>query len=156
MKKTTKKFVKRLERYVGKEIIRIRQTHFSGDYSFTDKDPIILLGFTPKGEMIVKYTGSRATVRETAILPLEFTDDCWISYKKAITASNNRLNKWRGKKVIRICATKRLEDRSYMRSNYAPTFITASRHHVLIKNDKGRNILLNCDFANPNEWELAE
>lgn len=154
MKKTTKKFVKRLERYIGKEIIRIRQTYFSGDFSFTDEDPVILLGFTPKGEMIVKYTRFMATVRETDILPLEFTDDLWISYKKAITAKNNCLNKWQGKKIRRLCPTKRTGDRSFMKGK-APTLISASRHHVVIKSDLEKYVL-NSDFANPNEWVLAE
>ncbi len=33
--------------------------------------------------------------------------------------------------------------------------ISASKHHVLIKNNLG-NSLLNYDYANPNEWELVE
>lgn len=163
MKKSTKKIVKRLERYVGQKIIRTGGTHHIGDFSYTE-NPLILKGFTLKGEMIVEYPKENVSFAgNKKTLPIYFTDDLWISYRKALRPASNKLNQWKGKKVRRTCCTKRIGDGSFMCKSdleVPPTLVSASKHHVVIEcNDcgfEGKRVILNCDFADPSEWELAE
>lgn len=91
-------------------------------------------------------------------LPLYFTDNKWITYKKALRAKNNALNKWRGKKIKRVVPTI-MGDKSFMGSKLskiAPTLISASKHHMVIVDEHCGKCILGCDFASPDEWILAD
>lgn len=157
MKKSTKKIVRHLRRYIGQDIIRISGTS-KGDFSYTSGEPVTLIGFTLSGRMRIKYHNICLKGMITT-LPVSFTDYMWIPYSTALKAHNNSLNQWQGKKVRRTKPTKRIGDRSYMcdLSFETPvTLISASKHHVVIEyNDSTLNVL-GPDFAVPSEWELAE
>lgn len=165
MKKITKKIIGRLKRYIGHDIIRIRPT-FCGDASFTGS-PLTLLGFTIDGKMVVchpSYTFEGKHLGTTSFeLPIEFTDTFWISYKKALKAKGNPLNKWKGKKIRRTKPTKFNCDRSFM-CEYSfevpPSLVSASKHHVLIQYNsfslRNEKSLLSFEFADPSELKLAE
>jgi len=165
MKKSTRKTVERLKMYIGQDIVRTRPTQKIGDCSYTD-EALTLIGFTPSGEMIVKNPegsfGARVFGTKPEILPIYFTDTAWITYKKATKAKGNSLNKWKGKRIRRICPTAHVGDRSYMCDfgEKAPTLISASKYHIFIEHNnigiEGKRSLLRFEFANPNEWELAE
>lgn len=167
MKKSTKKIIKALSRYIGHEIIRTKRID-TGDGSYTDY-PILLIGFTPEGEIKYRNVMGRQNMYGDAvhILPSSFTDRNWITYKKALRAKNNELNKWKGKKIKRVCPTQN-GNRAYMCEAPCGEFITlisASKHHLLIKNDnmmnnmnrlKGDEKILNYEFTNPKDWILAD
>lgn len=158
MKKSTKKTIKYLQRYIGHEIIRTKPAR--GDWSYTDDAPLLLVGFTSDGRIKYRYTGmdSRILGDKERVLPPHFTDRNWITYKKALRAENNKLNQWRGKKIRRICPTYR-HDSSFMSGN-APTLISASGHHmVIILNNfglEGVKSFLGPEFVKFEDWELAE
>lgn len=156
MKKSTKKVINYLRQYVGHEIIRT--TPAGIDWSYTDS-PILLLGFTSDGRIRYRHTREDAYLfgDNEFILPFFFTDRNWITYKKALKAKGNPLNKWRGKKIRRIRPTSTCNDRSFMSDVVDPTLISASRHHMLITfGQEGYPCLLRSDFMNLNDWELAE
>lgn len=160
MKKSIRKVINHLRQYVGHEVLRTKPTR--GDWSYTDDSPLLLVGFTSDGCIRCRHTGFEAQIfgdDEEFVLPLYFTDRNWITYKKALRAKGNELNKWRGKKIRRIRPTSVCGDRSYM-SGDAPTLISASKHHmVIMHNDiglKGKKHVLNSDYINPEDWELAE
>ncbi len=116
--------------------------------------PLVLVGFTPDG----RIKCCQILGKQERILPIYFTDRNWITYKKALRAKGNKLNKWKGKRIRRIRPTVIFGDRSYM--SEAPTLISASKHHlVIICNDidfKGEKRVLSADYANPEDWELVE
>lgn len=162
MKKSTKKIVNYLKRYIGHEIIRTSPTR--GDWSLTDR-PVLLLGFTPDGCIICQHVGfdQKLFGNKNRILPIHFTDRNWITYKKALRAANNPLNKWKGKKIKRICPTSPVYDCSYMCvSDFdgAPTLVSASKHHmVIIFNNigiSGMQTVLPPYFVRAEEWVLTE
>ena len=80
MKKAIMKTVINLSHLVGHKIIRTKETAKNKDFSYT-KYPLILKGFTEKGEMIVQY--EEGTLNEIILgseefeLPLYFTDRNW-------------------------------------------------------------------------------
>lgn len=154
MKKSTRKVISsHLKQYVGHEIIRTKPAR--GDWSYTDDDPLLLVGFTSDGCMRCRKTGFDALIfgEEEFTLPFCFTDRNWITYKKALRAKGNELNKWRGKKIRRIRPTT-LGDRSYM-SGAAPILISASKYHMVIM-DNMEKYVLRSDYMKPEDWELAE
>ena len=166
MKKSTKKIINTLSKYIGLEIIRTKPTSAIGyvkDWSYTS-DPIVLIGFTADGCIRYRHTGMEARFfgNEEYTLPFSFTDRNWITYKKALRAKNNELNKWRGKKIKRIRPTATCGDRSYM-CEYGfeepPTLISASKYHMVIMNNdiglKGDKSILRSDYMNPEDWVLA-
>ncbi len=159
MKKALRKTINYLNQYIGHEILRTKPTH--GDWSYTSgDDPLLLLGFTSNGCIRYQHTGFDARILgdEEYILPLHFTDRNWITYKKALRAKNNKLNKWKGKKIRRICPTPTVGSRSFMREPV--TLISASKHHMLVMYHDygldGQTTLLGADYMNPEDWILAE
>ena len=152
MKKSTRKVINHLRQYVGHKVIRTRPA--CGDWSYMGDSPLVLVGFTPDG----RIKCCQILGKQERILPIYFTDRNWITYKKALRAKGNKLNKWKGKRIRRIRPTVIFGDRSYM--SEAPTLISASKHHlVIICNDidfKGEKRVLSADYANPEDWELVE
>lgn len=159
MKKSTRKIINHLRQYVGHEVLRIKPT--CGDWSYTDDIPILLIGFTSDGCIRYLHTGIEAQIfgYDEFVLPFHFTDRNWITYKKALKAKGNELNKWRGKKIRRIRPTSTCGDRSFMSSN-VPTLISASKHHMVITYSgmwpEGTKYVLRSDYMNLEDWELAE
>lgn len=159
MKSSTRKVINHLRQYVGHEVLRTKPS--CGDWSYTDNLPLLMVGFTSDGCIRFRYTGINAKIfgKEEIVLPIHFTDRNWITYKKALKAKCNELNKWRGKKIRRIRPTSVFGDYSFMFGN-APTLVSASKHHMVIMyNDSGLDgtkTVLRSDFMNPEDWELAE
>ena len=159
MKRSTRKVINHLRQYVGHEVIRTKPVR--GDWSYTHGSALLLAGFTPDGCIKYRHTGreARSFGDEEFVLPIWFTDRNWITYKKALRAKGNKLNKWKGKKIRRIRPTATFGDCSFT-SGEAPTVISASKHHLMIMyNDiglKGKKSLLGADYAFPEDWELAE
>ncbi len=159
MKKSTKKIINHLKPFIGHEIIRTIPV--SNDANFTSY-PVLLVGFTSNGCIRCRGTVHPSSIlseNTEYVLPLLFTDRNWITYKKALRSKNNRLNEWKGKKIRRIHPTSFCEDYSYMDSK-GVLLISASKHHLLIKNKSHfcneTTRVLNFDFANPEDWILAE
>lgn len=153
MKKSVKKVVNRLKPLVGHEIIRIKPAH--GDHSYADR-PLTLLGFTDKGELIIRDEEFRDAQYHERVLPMEFTDPFWISYKKAQRPKNNLLNQWKGKYIRRIVPIEYpFYDRSFMDPSDRYRLIAASKHHVFLRRN-GRTVILNYLYANPKDWTLNE
>lgn len=160
MNKSTKKTINYLSQWIGHEIIRTKPTCFDNDWTFTT-DPILLLGFTTNGCIRFHYTGElkeKLGIVEI-VLPFHFTDRNWITVKKALKAKNNRLNQWRGKMIRRICPTSTCVVESFTRPEF-PTLLSASKHHlVIMRNDigfEGKKAILGANFANAEDWTLAE
>ena len=162
MNKTIKKTVNSLKRFIAHTIIRTRETEIVGDFSYTDI-PLILRGFSAKGEMIVQYanqTFERKVFGSTEhTLPIYFTDHNWKLYSRIKRVSDSELSKWIGKKVRRTVPTKNFGDRSFM--DKPVTLVAASKYHLIIKREDslwGTTDLytLRYEYADPREWELAE
>ena len=167
MKKSTRKIINHLKQYIGLEVVRTKPTQgliWSGDWSHTD-EPIIILDFTSDGCIRYRHSGRHARIfgNKEDTLPFSFTDRNWITYKKALRAKHNVLNKWRGKKIMRLRPTATFGDRSFMLDNVftkAPTLISASKYHMVIEHNdvglEGDKSLLRADYINPEDWVLAE
>lgn len=157
MKESTRKVINHVQQYVGHEVIRTKPTR--GDWSHTD-NPILLLGFTSDGCIRYRYTGIEARIfgNDEFVLPAHFTDRNWITYKKALKAEGNQLNKWKGKKIRRIRPAPISGDCSYMYD--APTLVSASKYHMVVMENslglEGKKVVLNSSFMNSDDWELAE
>lgn len=153
MKKSLKKTIAHLRKFVGHEIIRTKPTTDIGDWSYTD-EPVIFVGFTQDG--CIKYIDPCLSDK-VRIFPLNFTDRNWITLKKALKPKRNPLNKWRGKYVVRTSPTCR-GDRSFLRSGIPgdkQILISASKHHIILADKFLAKIICNSTFSNPNDWELA-
>lgn len=159
MKKSTRKVINHLRQYVGHEVLRTKPA--CGDWDYTDGSPLLLVGFTSDGCIRYRSTGFEAQIfrNKEFVLPFLYTDRNWITYKKALRAKGNELNKWRGKKIRRIRPTSTIGDSTFM-SGKAPTLISASKHHIVIMHNdiglEGTKSVLKSDFVNPEDWELAE
>ena len=157
MKKSTRKVINHLRQYVGHEVLRTKPA--CGDWSYTDDSPLLLVGFTSDGCIRYRHTGMKARILgdEEFVLPFHFTDRNWVTYKKALKAKSNELNKWRGKKIRRIRPT---STTGAFMSGIDPTLVSASKHHMVIMYNvywlKGTKIVLSSDYMNPADWELAE
>ena len=153
MKKSKKKIINSLKKYVGLEILRVRPTTETNDWSYTDS-LIILLGFTYDGCIICKekHLESKKFNTKPIVLPIEFTDRSWITYKKALRPKNNELNKWRGKKIKRINPTP-FDERPFMHEY--PVLVSASKYHMVIKID-GEIKVLKPAYANPEDWQVVQ
>lgn len=161
MKKSTKKTVNYLSRYIGLEVVRTKPV--DGDWICTS-DPILLLGFTKDGCIRFRYTGWLAEFNndKESLLPNYCTDRNWITYSKALRAKHNKLNEWKGKKIKRICPTCK-GGCSFMSEygfEHPATLISASKYHVVIKNNdelqEGHISFLNADYNKPEDWVLTE
>lgn len=159
MKKSTRKTINSLSRYIGHMVIR---THpVNGDWSFTAKEPILLTGFTSDGRIKYVRTGIDKIIHGSKeyILPIYFTDRNWITYKKALKPKNNTLNKWIGKKIIMTHPEPISGDRSFINKEKPVTLISASRYHITIMYNhyplKGQKNTLDSRFSNPSDWTLA-
>ena len=153
MKKSLKKTIAHLRKFVGHEIIRTKPTTDIGDWSYTD-EPVIFVGFTQDG--CIKYIDPRLGDK-VRIFPLTFTDRNWITLKKALKPKGNPLNKWRGKKVVRNCPTC-YGDYSFLRSDIPDNeqkLISASKYHIILEDKFLGKITYNSRYNNPNDWELA-
>lgn len=153
MNKATRKTVNHLRRLVGHKVIRTKQTVGIRDFSYTDK-PLILKGFTNKGEMIIQYAG----YTKERTLPLYFTDRNWKLYSRALNVEDSELSKWKGKKILRTTPTKKIHSTSFMRE--PAKLIAASKYHMIVEFTcgglQGMRTMLNCEYTNPKEWKLAE
>lgn len=166
MKKSTRKVVNYLKQYIGLEIIRTKPTSgrtWTVDWSHSD-EPIILLGFTSDGCIRYRHSGFNKTVfgNKEYILPFDFTDRNWVTYKKALRAKHNVLNKWRGKEIKRLRPTATCGDRYYMCEysfEKAPTLVSASKYHMVIEHHdiglEGSKTILRADYIKPEDWALA-
>lgn len=150
MKKSLKKTIAHLRKFVGHEIIRTKPTTDIGDWSYTD-EPVIFVGFTQDG--CIKYIDPCLSDK-VRIFPLNFTDRNWITLKKALKPKRNPLNKWRGKYVVRTSPTCR-GDRSFLRGDIPGKLISASKYHIILEDKFLGKIICNSTFSNPNDWELA-
>lgn len=164
MKKSLKKTIAYLRQFVGYEIIRTKPTTNVVDWSYTD-EPVIFVGLTqngcikyidPKLDECMKCIDPRSddTVR---ILPLNFTDRNWITFKKASKPKGNPLNKWRGKRVVRKCPTC-CGDESFLRNDIVgdeQILISASKYHIILEDKFLGKIICDSRYNNPNDWELA-
>lgn len=162
MKKSTRKIISYLSKYIGFEVIRTKPA--GGDWSYTS-EPILLVGFTKDGRIKYRHKGVDAKIlgNKVFVLSKNFTDRNWITYKKALQAEHNQLNQWRGKKIKRIRPTAICGDHSFMCESYgdkAPTLISASKYHMVIQyNDillEGHKSVLRSEYINPEDWVLAE
>lgn len=154
MKKSLKKTIAHLRKFVGHEIIRTKPTTDIGDWSYTD-EPVVFVGFTQDG--CIKYIDPKFDDKVGGVLPLTFTDRNWITFKKASRPKGNPLNKWRGKKVVRNCPTC-YGDKSFLRSDVPgddQILISASKYHIILEDKSLGEIICNSTFSNPNDWELA-
>lgn len=153
MKRSTKKVVKYLRRYIGCEIIRTKPAQ--GDRIFMT-ERIKLVGFTPDGRIKYCYAGWKERIYgdKEFDLPLQFTDRNWTTYKKALRAKGNGLNKWQGKRIKRISSTPIINSSFHMYGEN-PTLISASKHHMLVMCEDGYYELLDESFCNLKDWELA-
>lgn len=154
MKKSLKKTIAHLRKFVGHEIIRTKPTTDIGDWSYTD-EPVIFVGFTQDG--CIKYIDPKFDDKVGGVLPLTFTDRNWITFKKASKPKGNSLNKWRGKKVVRNCPTC-YGDESFLRSDVPgdeQILISASKYHIILEDKFLGKITCNSRYNNPNDWELA-
>lgn len=156
MKKSLKKNLRYLERYIGKEIIRIHPV--DGNWKHTNY-PILLLGFTLDGKMRFQYTRDHLEIhgKEVFLLEEQYTDRFWITYKKAIKSKNNPLNKWKGRTIHRVRATITNEG-AFMKM---PVILkSASKHHMVVEATvdflHGRVFVLDARFCNPEDWELSQ
>lgn len=159
MKKSTKKVINYLRRYIGCEIIRTKETAVFGDGGRYMMIPIVLKGFTSDGRILYCHTGLDKERYGTDVdtMPLEFTDRNWITYKKALRAKGNALNKWRGKTIRRIRPTIS-GDRNFMRG-LPPTLVSASKHHAVVMfgeiGSHDKRCVLDYEFTKLEDWELA-
>ena len=154
MKKSTKKRVSNLSQYIGQIVIRNKPT-VNGDWSYVDR-PIQLVGFTNTGCIVYKsvYTDFGADV---GTLPVSFTDNYWVLYKRIFKSKKNPLNKWQGRFVKR-CRPTRFGDCSYMWESYKgyyPRLVSATANHIIL-NIGGENTVVGSDFADPDDWRLVE
>lgn len=148
--KTMKKTINRLSNYIGKEIIRTQPT-YKNDGSYT-KEPILLLGFTTDGRIRYKHTKEIWLYGDgEKVLPASFTDMNWITYKKALRSGGNNLNKWKGKKIIRINPTIK-GSISFMKEPVV--LISASRYHIVVLHDNEPKVLSR-EYAEFKDWILA-
>lgn len=153
MKKSLKKTIAHLRKFVGHEIIRTKPTTDIGDWSYTD-EPVVFVGFTQDG--CIKYIDPKFDDK-VRILPLTFTDRNWITLKKALKPKGNPLNKLRGKKVVRNCPTC-YGDYSFLRSDIPDNeqkLISASKYHIILEDKIVGKIICDSRYNNPNDWELA-
>lgn len=169
MKKSTKKTINYLKRYIGHEIIRTKPTSM-GDWSYT-LHPIFLLGFTNEGRMICNSEGKEI------ILSFDYINRNWISYKKALRAKNNKLNIWRGKRIKRIHPVyhnvkrksardrsfREIVDKSFMcifEHQKPPILVSASKHHIVLKLQnvglEGEIVVVDERYAKFEDWTLVE
>lgn len=166
MKKSTRKIINHLKQYIGLEIIRTQPTsgrNWTVDWSHTS-EPIILLGFTADGCIRYRHAGFRQKIfgNKEYILPFDFTDRNWVTYKKVLRAKHNVLNKWRGKRVKRVRPTATCGDRSYMCTlgcEDSVTLVSASKYHMVIEHHdflfEGKRTVLRADYIKPEDWVLA-
>ncbi len=159
MKKSIRRTIDSLRKYIGYEVIR---THpVNDDWSYTSDEPILLTGFTPDGRIKYVHTGTDKFIfgSKEYILPISFTDRNWITYKKALNPRNNTLNKWIGKEIIMTHPEPMTGDCSFTHKESPVTLISASRYHITIMyNDgllKGKKSTLDSKFNNPSDWKLA-
>lgn len=156
MKKATKKTINYLRKFVGHKVIRSQET-IRGDFSYT-RTPLILRGFSDKGEVIISYTEDSferslfGYVERT--LPLEFTDSNWLLYSRLRKVPNSKLNKWRGKRIRRTAPMGLTGDCSYMETPVK--LISASQYHLIVELADNMQIVLDYRWVNPNEWMLVE
>lgn len=143
------KKIKWLKKYIGFEIIRIERTD-TGDSSYM-RDPILLLGFTADGRIRCKHTTKiKLFGDEERVLPSSFTDMNWITYKNALRSQGNKMNKWRGKNIIRINPTIKYS-KSFMEDPVV--LISASSYHmVVLYNNKP--MVLEREYTKFNDWIL--
>ena len=161
MNKAIRKNVNHLRRLVGHKVIRTKPTAVGRDFSYTS-DPLILNGFTKKGEMIVEFAEGTLERRlfspRERTLPLHFTDCNWKLYSRVLNVEDSELSKWKGKKILRTTPSKRINDKSFM--NEPAKLIAASKYHMIVeftcRGLQGERCILNCDYTNPKEWKLAE
>ena len=154
MKKSLKKTINHLRKFVGHEIIRTKPTTNVVDWSYTD-EPVIFVGLTQNG--CIKYIDPKFDDKVGGVLPLTFTDRNWITFKKASKPKGNPLNKWRGKKVVRNCPTC-YGDYSFLRSDIPDNeqkLISASKYHIILEDKFLGKIICDSRYNNPNDWELA-
>lgn len=164
MKKSTKKIINHLKQYIGIEIIRTQPTFgrtWPVDWSNTS-EPIILLGFTPDGCIKYRYRKTSIFGDTERMLPFDFTDLNWVTYKKALTPKHNVLNKWRGKEIKRVRPTATYDGSSFMCEydfQKLPTLVSASKHHMVIEHHggclEGVRFILRADFIKSEDWVLA-
>ena len=155
MKKSTRKAVEYLKRYVGHEIIRIKPTN-DGGTSYLDM-PILLTGITEQGCMRYQHIGDDCEIFGSGegILPVDYTDRYWIDFKKALKPRHNELNKWKGRRIARTRPTASGQE-SFMETPV--TLVFASRHHVGVKVDGSISDfwILGPEFSNPNDWKVVD
>ncbi len=159
MKKSTQKMVKRLSQYIGKEIIRTGPNRVDGSRSFLEV-PIILKGFTSKGEIIYTYLPDSilAVVHGTdeKILKVSYTDNQWKLLSELFEPKDNDLNQYLGhqiKMVRPVIYSNGTEDYSYV--NDSVKLISATKYHLVVEDDS-ENTILSFEFAKPEDWVLAE
>lgn len=159
MNSSTKKAIKYLRRFVGHKIYRTKPCF--GDWSYTSEDPLLLVGFTSDDRIIYRRTGRSAKElgRKESVLPIIYTDCNWITYKNALKAKGNQLNKWKGRKIRRIRPTATFGDHRYMWEE-GVTLISASKYHMVIRYTNHfkevETDVLRSDYMNPEDWELVE
>lgn len=154
MKKAAKKAMKRLERYIGHDIIRVLPVTRTRCYrnecnnlikkamevecnSVYTSVPLTLMGFTADGKMQVHFPSYTIEGKLLGTQPFELPSCCidtlWIPYKKALTAKGNPLNKWKGKKIRRIKPIKSMADSDAPFEPWIGTLVSASKHHVILE-----------------------
>ncbi len=158
MKKSTKEMVKRLSQYIGKEIIRTGPNRV-GSRSFLE-DPIILKGFTSKGEIIYTYlpdsTSAAVYGTDEKILKVSYTDNQWKLLSELFEPKDNDLNQYIGHQIQMVrpaIYSNGNEDYSYV--NYSVKLISATKYHLVVEDDS-ENTILSFEFAKPEDWVLAE
>lgn len=142
-----KKIERKFKRYIGNEIIATRQCLRR---SLTE-EPSILVGITRQGKMHIIHAGHTITLHSSFS-----KDNYWILYEEALKPKNNPLNKWKGKIIRRnkpAVYVSTFSDYSFM--NEPVVLVSASKHHLVIEEWK-KKFVLGPEFANPDDWELAE
>jgi len=134
----------------GNEYIRIAPTNDPQDYSYTQKT-LIFDEITPEGELIMHEPAFGDSIR----LPVYFSDDKWRSTDILVNGPKTKLNRLEGKMIHRIRPAELgngLKDKAYM--DYPVELVRATKYHVIIVSPFFRGeIILDCRFTNPNDWE---
>lgn len=163
MKKSIKKTVRYLSRFIGRWLIRTKPTYYPykdpegsiEDFSYTDEFQI-LIGFTPDGRMIIR--SSRGGSEHT--LPIKFTDRNWIPMGRALRARHNTLNEYRGRMIKRINPAF-YPDTNYVNRSFMDKpvrLISASPYHVIVFETfycNGSTLILGPQHANPEDWVVV-
>ena len=136
----------------GVEYIRTGPTR-DGDYSYTNMI-VVFRDYCVNGELIVDIPASDFNIEiKNYRLPKSFNDGKWTSSWSIKNGLKTSLDKYKGKHIKRRKPTE-YDDESIV--NYAVELVSATKYHVVIKNNLGKESILDSRYTNPNDWEVVD